>query len=196
MAPPIPPIKINSVLNLKNISIEFEIEAESWKSIFGLQSLVEEVSLEVFQNCKNIVVLSEVAEIEVFFLFTDDQKSRHLNKSFRGLDKPTNVLSFPSETKDSIVERLNDRQNRRDIILGDVVLSYGVVMEEAEMQQKDINHHVSHLIVHGLLHLLGFDHILDSEADEMEQMEISILSGLGISNPYGREALCAEFKLQ
>ena len=106
---------------------------------------------------------------EVSLLFTDDAQIRQLNRDHRGKDEPTNVLSF--ETGDPV-------------LLGDIVLAFETVQREAVEQNKSFVDHTTHLIVHGALHLLGHDHEIDTEADEMEDQERQILSGLGIADPY------------
>ena len=100
-----------------------------------------------------------------------------INAEWRGKDKPTNVLSFPAP-RDIPIPAGESRP------LGDIVLAYGVIAREAEEQGKTLRAHVAHLMVHGTLHLLGYDHETDVEAEEMEALETSILKGLGITDPY------------
>jgi probable rRNA maturation factor len=106
-------------------------------------------------------------------LLSDDKKLHSLNITFRGKDKPTNVLSFPA---------------RQDDYLGDVALAYGVTAREARAQKKPFADHATHLVVHGVLHLLGYDHETARAAKTMEPLETKILSELGIADPYAREA--------
>jgi probable rRNA maturation factor len=101
-------------------------------------------------------------------------ESRQLNHQYRGKDKATNVLSFPFEVPDGIELDL----------LGDLIICVDVVEQEAAEQDKPINDHWAHMVVHGCLHLLGFDHINDDEAEEMEALETKIITGLGIAAPY------------
>jgi probable rRNA maturation factor len=112
----------------------------------------------------------------VHILFTDDAAMREINKEWRGLDKPTNVLSFPAA--------LQPVPKGEVAHLGDLVLAWETVNSEATTQGKATADHISHLIVHGLLHLQGFDHEIESEAETMEARETAILSGLGIADPY------------
>ncbi|WP_026374618.1 rRNA maturation RNase YbeY [Aestuariibacter salexigens] len=104
----------------------------------------------------------------------DSDESQQLNQQYRGKDKPTNVLSFPFEAPPGI--ELN--------LLGDLVICADVVKREADEQHKPEMHHWAHMIVHGVLHLLGYDHIQDDDAEVMESREIAILSQLGIDDPY------------
>ncbi len=111
---------------------------------------------------------------ELTIRLVNNEESQQLNKQYRGKDKPTNVLSFPFEVPDGI--ELN--------LLGDLIICIEVMKQEAQEQNKALFEHWAHLVIHGCLHLVGFDHISDSEALEMESIEISILKKLGISNPY------------
>ena len=109
----------------------------------------------------------------------DDETVRALNRRHRGIDRPTNVLSFPIGTA----------PGGEPCMLGDVVLAAGVVLREAEEQGKSVPAHVTHLVVHGVLHLLGYDHEAGPDAETMEALEVQTLAGLGIPNPYDcREA--------
>jgi probable rRNA maturation factor len=114
--------------------------------------------------------------------FGDDAAVRDLNARYRGKDAPTNVLSFP--TTGHVVGPDGDGETRP---LGDIVLARETVMREAAEQAVDFSHHVTHLLVHGVLHLLGYDHGVDAEAEEMEALEVEILLELGIDNPYTEE---------
>ena len=107
----------------------------------------------------------------VAILLTDDAAVRELNGRFRGQDKATNVLSFPAPA------------NPEDH-LGDVALAYGACAREAREQGKPLAHHLQHLVAHGVLHLLGYDHVNDAEAEEMEGLERVVLAGLGVADPY------------
>lgn len=123
---------------------------------------------------------------EVSIRLTDDEEVRTLNAQYRGKDKPTNVLSFPMVQAD-LLESLSNSDDG-EVLLGDIVLADGVVAREAAERGISIADHTTHLIIHGLLHLVGYDHIEDDEADAMEEMERRALASLGIANPYAGEA--------
>ena len=108
----------------------------------------------------------------------DEEESHALNLQYRGKDKPTNVLSFPSDLPNEVLTSLKREP------LGDIIICVPVVLAEATEQHKTATAHWAHLTIHGTLHLLGFDHIDDEEAEEMEALEIDALQELGINNPY------------
>ena len=114
--------------------------------------------------------------------FVDEAESQQLNHTYRDKDKPTNVLSFPFEAPDFMAEipELEDASNH----LGDLVFCEPVVLKEAIEQGKTAQQHWAHLVVHGTLHLQGYDHLNDDEANQMESLEIKILNELGFENPY------------
>lgn len=114
------------------------------------------------------------ADAEVTIRIVDEAESQQLNFDYREKDKPTNVLSFPFQCPPGIELPL----------LGDLVICAQVVAREAQEQQKTLQAHWAHMVVHGSLHLLGFDHINDADAEEMEAEEIQILRELGFANPY------------
>jgi probable rRNA maturation factor len=114
---------------------------------------------------------------EISFVLTDDRRMRALNRAYRGKDRPTNVLSFAALDADR-------PRPGTPWLLGDVVLASGVVAREARAQNKSIGHHLSHLAVHGVLHLLGYDHERDRDAEAMEALEVAALAAMGIANPY------------
>lgn len=127
-----------------------------------------------------------VPAAEVSIRVVGATEGRRLNRDFRGKDAPTNVLSFPAAGP-VIEPDIGPDAEGETRSLGDIVLARETVMREAGEQAVDFSHHVTHLIVHGVLHLLGYDHGVDAEAEEMEALEIEILSELGIDNPYTEE---------
>tara|TARA_Y100001947_G_scaffold78949_1_gene66894 strand:- start:795 stop:1253 length:459 start_codon:yes stop_codon:yes gene_type:complete len=113
-------------------------------------------------------------EGEVALLLTDDDEMHTLNRDWRGKDKPTDVLSFPADEMDAP-------------FLGDIAVGLGVSRGDAATRGIKLTDHLSHLVIHGYLHLLGYDHMTEEEAREMEALEIKALAGLGIGDPYGRD---------
>ena len=119
-------------------------------------------------------VQPEGNEVEMTVRIVDEAESHELNLTYRGKDRPTNVLSFPFECPDEVELPL----------LGDLVICRQVVEREAVEQEKPLMAHWAHMVVHGSLHLLGYDHIEDDEAEEMESLETQIMQGLGFDDPY------------
>ncbi|TNH42925.1 rRNA maturation RNase YbeY [Photorhabdus luminescens] len=128
----------------------------------------------LFQRWLDGVLPQFQSESEVTIRIVDEAESHNLNLTYRGKDKPTNVLSFPFEAPPEV-----------DLpLLGDLIICRQVVEKEAEEQQKTVEEHWAHMVVHGCLHLLGYDHIEDDEAEEMESLETEIMQELGYADPY------------
>ncbi|UUX98176.1 rRNA maturation RNase YbeY [Sphingomonas sp. J315] len=123
------------------------------------------------------------AMIEIAVRLTDDAEVHQLNAQYRQKDKPTNVLSFPMIEPD-LIESLTQNSDDGEVILGDIILAHGVCAREAAEKGISAEQHATHLIVHGVLHLLGYDHQGDSEAEAMESMERAALATLGLPDPY------------
>jgi probable rRNA maturation factor len=138
------------------------------------------INFKLDDEAKFCDILQEVLEdfnkanSELLIRFVDKIEIQQLNKNYRHQNKTTNVLSFPSDLPIEIDEA----------ILGDVVICIDVVIEQAKTQNKSFNNHLLHMAIHGTLHLLGFNHIEDNEAVEMENLEIKILQKMQINNPY------------
>lgn len=114
------------------------------------------------------------ADVQISLRIVDEAESQMLNAEYRGKDRPTNVLSFPMEVPEEVGENL----------LGDLVICDAVVKREAVEQHKTAEAHWAHMVIHGVLHLQGYDHITDDQAEEMETLEIKYLEELGFDNPY------------
>jgi len=148
------------------------IAADCWQD----ETNAEDVVRRSIAAAASAVELPE-GPSELAVMLTDDARIRELNQQWRMQDKPTNVLSFPAEwhvgpDPDS------------PLMLGDIAIAYETTRREAEAELKPFQNHLSHLVVHGFLHLLGYDHIEDDDAEEMEQLERDILATLGIADPY------------
>ncbi len=152
------------------LAIDVMIESDRWRENEDAQSLAREAIM------KAAAVLS-TPRAELAIVLTDDSAMRVLNRVWRGIDKTTNVLSFP--TKGAGEERP---------LLGDIVLAYETIAREARAQRKPFAHHVAHLAVHGFLHLLGYGHERREDAEMMERTECAILRRLAIPDPYRRPA--------
>lgn len=119
---------------------------------------------------------------EVSIVLSDDENVRTLNRTYREKDRATNVLSFPALEEDQ------PQLEGMPFVLGDVIIAHGVAAREAEAEGKTLAQHLSHLIVHGMLHLLGFDHDVEEDARTMEALEVDILASLDIPDPYADQA--------
>ncbi|SFV86867.1 Metal-dependent hydrolase YbeY, involved in rRNA and/or ribosome maturation and assembly [hydrothermal vent metagenome] len=142
-----------------------------------IQNSINDVSIDeknLLDTLQKVIADLNKGESELLIRLVDKNEIQDLNKTYRGKNKLTNVLSFPSDLPIEIEEA----------ILGDVVICIEVVREEAEAQRKRFEHHLTHMAIHGVLHLLNYDHIEDGEAEMMESLEVRILDRLGINNPY------------
>ena len=149
--------------------LDLVIENEAWGQVPNLELIAEQAVAAALPKGEQSKIIT--------LLFSDDETMQELNKDWRGKDAPTNVLSFPAP-KDQPVHP------GELPLLGDIVLGFGTCAREAQEAGKTLTNHTCHLIVHGVLHLLGYDHVDDQEAEKMEAAEIKILSTLNISNPY------------
>ena len=128
-------------------------------------------------------LLTSPALVEISVRLATDEEVRTLNAQYRGKDKPTNVLSFPMVQPD-LIDTVSQNSDDGELLLGDIVLAHGVCVAEAAERGISVEHHATHLLVHGTLHLLGYDHGDDGEAEGMEAIERQALAALGIADPY------------
>jgi len=128
-------------------------------------------------------LLARPALVEISVRLTSDEEVHALNRQYRGKDKPTNVLSFPMIQPD-LIETVTQNSDDGEVLLGDIVLAHGICVAEARERQIGLAEHATHLLVHGTLHLLGYDHLEDGEAEGMEAIEREALATLGIDDPY------------
>lgn len=150
---------------MKNVIIDLQIACQH------TDNLPTETQI---QQWANSAIRPQTLEPEITIRIVDEAESHDLNLTYRGKDKPTNVLSFPFECPDEVELPL----------LGDLVICRQVVEREATEQGKPLEAHWAHMVVHGCLHLLGYDHIEDDEAEEMESLETEIMISLGFADPY------------
>ena len=162
------------------MTFDVRIEDARWNET-GLETVCE----KVFQKVLTYFDMDSV-NYEADLLACDDAEILALNQQFRNKSTATNVLSWPSRDRRSPVEGVppNTLDAEQDSFLGDIAISYETCLREAQETQKDFEHHFTHLLVHGLLHLLGFDHEYERDARIMEKIETEILGKMGIDAPY------------
>ena len=160
------------------LSIAISIEDPSWSKLApDAARVLRRAARDALAQAKDDGWKGSRVGHEISFVLTDDKRMRALNRTYRGKDKPTNVLSFAALDTDRPMSAM-------PWLLGDVVLASGVIAREAKARRKSLDHHLSHLAVHGVLHLLGYDHEQETDAEAMEALEIAALAGMGIANPY------------
>jgi probable rRNA maturation factor len=151
----------------QTLAVDILTESEAWRAVPEAEAVI-----------RRAVALAAAAvstsEGELAILLTDDSAIHTLNRQWRGRDEPTNVLSFPGP----------EPQPDTPVLLGDIVIAYDTVAREALAEDKPIRHHLAHLAVHGFLHLVGYDHETDKEAQAMETLETVVLARLGVPDPY------------
>lgn len=150
------------------------INSNQWKVLENIETLIEHIFNTTLLHFEDFHQKNFFLDVTL----TDDEEMQTINQTYRGKKKTTNVLSFPQFTS---IKVLKDRDN---VFLGDLVLSYSKILSESHDYNLDFTDHLSHLIIHGLLHMLGFDHEDATDAEVMEALEITILKKLGIKNPY------------
>jgi probable rRNA maturation factor len=150
------------------LSIDITVEHDAWSSLVDLEAIVERAAAAALAS-GDVAVTTDT---ELSVVFCDDTFIQALNRDWRGKDRPTNVLSFPADP------------TARAITLGDIVIAYETTAREASSEGRALRDHVTHLVVHGVFHLLGYDHETDSEAEVMEKLEVRALMALGIASPY------------
>jgi len=153
-----------------DVVVDVIAEAAAWDEV-PAEDLTRRAVDAALDEAK--AVLAPGAEVSI--VLTDDAHIRALNRQWRGMDKPTNVLSFPAAEGEAISEAAH---------LGDIILAYETIAREAAAEGKTLADHLCHLVIHGILHLLGRDHMTDQDADVMEAQEIAALARLGIADPY------------
>ena len=152
------------------ISLDIMIEAGDWDRLEDVEALARKAAQAALA-----VTYEADGEFEASVMLADDAQIQELNRTWRNKDKPTNVLSFPAPEQPGLGGPRH---------LGDIALAYETLVRESEEESKELAHHFAHLIVHGVLHLLGYDHEVEAEADIMEGLEVKALATLGIADPY------------
>jgi len=158
------------------LEIDVVVESSLWEAQPQAERIVQDAIAAAAE------AVSETSG-ELAVMLTDDEAIRILNRDWRGLDKPTNVLSFPAADTGT--------DDTTPVHLGDIAIAYETMAREAGEEDKPFAHHLSHLAIHGFLHLVGYDHEDDDEADAMETTEVTILARLGIPDPYRARDMAA-----
>lgn len=156
---------------MSRIALDLQRQSRLWPAVATLRPLIRRAAQAAVEGSG--VTLLPGAEIAI--ALADDATIREVNRTYRGFDKPTNVLSFPSVTGDALA---------RAPMLGDIMIAHETLMREATEEGKSFEAHLNHLVVHGVLHLLGFDHEKTSEAEDMEGLETAVMKKLGLPDPY------------
>ncbi len=152
---------------------EVLVVAECWQTEPDAEAVIQR-AIEAAAGIAD----ADVGDAELAIMVSDDTGIRTLNSNWRGIDKPTNVLSFPA------LQPAAGAPDDAPRLLGDIAIAYETTRKEADDEQKPFDHHLSHLAVHGFLHLIGYDHEKDDDAETMESLEQEILAQLGIPDPY------------
>ncbi|MEM9469567.1 MAG: rRNA maturation RNase YbeY [Pseudomonadota bacterium] len=160
----------------RKIDIDISLQDPQWEAIPDVYNLVKK-SVETTLETAPLPRQAQNKNLEVSIVLANDDLAQVMNRDYRQKDKPTNVLTFASIDDDT-------PQPGDDFHLGDVILAFETIDRESQEQGKFINDHLSHLAIHGTLHLLGYDHIEEDDANTMETLEIRILERFGIQNPY------------
>ena len=163
--------------------IVVEVTNAGWNDATDWDALATRAAHAAIDRTPHGELLTTSAAVEISVRLTSDDEVHTLNNQYRHKDKPTNVLSFPMIQPD-LLETVTQNSDDGEVLLGDIVLAHGVCEREAVERGIDIQTHATHLIVHGTLHLLGYDHMDDREAEAMEAIEIDALGQLGIADPY------------
>jgi probable rRNA maturation factor len=163
--------------------LEIAIEAdEEWDSSRSWEKLARNAAEAAVTESAFPQLMETNRPVEISVRLTGNEEVRALNAKWRGKDKPTNVLSFPMVENDDL---LDANVAQHELLLGDIILAHGICLEEAAEKGVSFEQHATHLLVHGTLHLLGYDHHDEDQAADMESREIRALQRLGIANPYG-----------
>ena len=176
-------MKRTAVAGLK---IDVLVHSEHWKNAAAAKNVVR-------RALKQAATALSTKTAELAIVLTDDAAMRRLNRNWRGIDAPTNVLSFATK---NFGDQLDEQSGGQFVgnHLGDIVLAYETVKREAHRDGKAFDHHLAHLVVHGFLHLLGYDHGNDAQARRMETTERAILRDLAVPDPYRATRTAAGFR--
>lgn len=166
--------------------IILHVEHDEWEKALpkNMEKWIEKSATQALSMAERPALIQDFAALDVAIVLSTDETVREFNKNYRHKDKATNVLSFAALEQMDPHEIALLSENAQAFSLGDVMLAFETCSKEAHEQGIALKNHVAHLVIHGILHLLGYDHENDHDAERMESLEIKILETLGIENPY------------
>ena len=179
-------LKLPIKLVAKSINIEVEVKSKRWLEIANIEKFIQSQSAKLIELSPLKKFLKNGTLFEISISLCSNSQIKKINQQFRNIDKSTNVLSF-ANLDEKIIQKLglkNAIGKPKYLFLGDIILGFEYIKNEAENNNKKFNDHLTHLVIHGILHLIGYDHEDAKMASEMENLEIKILKQLGINNPY------------
>lgn len=165
------------------IDVELTVEGQWNASVFG-QTQVEKAVDAAVKVAHNSALSDPPIPVSVSIKLSDNEEVHALNREWRDKDKPTNVLSFPMLDDEELDALEAGEFISPEIMLGDIILAHGICAAEAEEKSISLADHATHLVVHGMLHLFGYDHVDDDDGDTMEALEVKALASMGLHNPY------------
>lgn len=160
-----------------------ELQREPIWPAHDWETLATRAATAALSRTPHAELVTGTASVEISVRLTDDAEVQTLNAQYRHKDRPTNVLSFPMVQAD-LLDTIGKNSDDGEVLLGDIVLAHETCAREAQEKGVGLEDHVAHLIVHGTLHLLGYDHMVGMEAEAMERIEIDALESLGLADPY------------
>ena len=180
--------KFSNKIVRKLVNIDIEVKSKKWLEIENIEKFIESQVIKILVKSPLVEFLNKKINFDLSISLCSNLQIRKINREFRGKDKPTDVLSF-GNLDEKIIQQsgLNKAIGvNKYIFLGDIILSYEYILKEAESHKKNFKDHLTHLILHGILHILGHDHEKEKMAKIMENLEIKILKKFNINNPYNQ----------
>ena len=180
--------KFSNKIVRKLINIDVEVRSKKWLELKNIEKFVKSQSKKILAKSSLLELLDEKINFDLSISLCSNLQIKKINRAFRNQDKPTNVLSF-GNLDEKIIQKYDLQKaigTNKYIFLGDIILSYEYILNEAKAHKKNLKDHLTHLILHGILHLLGHDHEEEKMAKIMENLEIKILKELNINNPYNQ----------
>ena len=171
------------------INIDIEVKSKKWLELKNLEKFIELQTYNILTKSPLAQFLHKKINFGLSISLCSNLQIKKINRQFRHQDKPTNVLSF-GNLDEKIIQQSGLNKaigTNKYIFLGDIILGYEYILNEAKQHQKDFKNHLTHMLLHGILHIIGYDHEGEKMAKIMENLEIKILQKLNINNPYNNE---------